>query len=895
MAAPVATLAKHVAFDFEWGERSVRHCFEAQADANRDRLAIESSHGALTYDALDQAANRVAHRVLDSGRPQGPIALLLDQGAPLVVGMMGSFKAGTCFVPLDPSYALERNAFMLRDSEASIIVTGNEHLELARRLGSDETPVFNIDEDAATEAPGRPEVEVSPGTPAYLLYTSGSTGQPKGVVQTNVSLLHNVARHRTSLSIRPGDRQSLLYPCSVYGGMRDILNALLNGASLHHYPVRERGVAGLADWLEEEQITIYCSVATVFRHFARSLEPSRGFTDLREIKLGGEAPFVSDIELYKQRIPDHTNLHCGLASTETGMTRHFLVDKGTVIEGSSVPLGFPVQDMEVLVVDENREPVEPGTIGEIAIKSAYIALGYHGRADLNEQVFSTIDDPSSGRVFYTGDLGVLDEHGCLEHRGRKDFQIKIRGNRVEPREIEIALQEHGAIRDAVVVAKPDADNGNRLIAYIVSSYDPPPAARILRTHLLEIIPEHMLPSQYVGMDALPLTPNGKIDRNALPEPPSVTKEDSHERAGARDETEAALLRIWGAALRNPRIGVHDDFFELGGQSLIAAEVMGAIQEQFDKVLPLATLFRRPTVAELASALNSGQDIVLRSNLIPVKSSGRRRPFFFVPGIGGGTLFLQPLVCHLDPEQPIYGLEAPPWDGTAEPDDRVESIAATYIEAIKSVDREGPYLLGGYSFGSVVAFEMAQQLRADGKAVGLLAVLDHAARDPEGKSRMHPLYSAARLAWNLPAWIWDDLMRTPPIRMYTRVKGKLKGLYKVLRREEKTASADEPAVNIEAYFGVTTLPEPFLKVCQAHARASRRYVPHPYDGRVTVFRARAGPLLTPREPDLGWRWLARGGVDVCVVPGGHGNMVREPFAAVLARRLTQRIDAVSPPG
>ena len=865
-------------------DQSISARFETQAEQSADRVAVEGVHGTLTYGQLNRAANRVARRLhsLDAG-PDRTVAVLVDQGAPFVTAILGALEARHSFVPLDPTYPPARNEFMLIDSAASVLLTNRRHLQTAARLARPGVAVVTIDEfiderdDAA--ASHDPACPADPDQPAYILYTSGSTGTPKGVVHSHRTVLHNVWRHCEVMQYGPDDRQSLLYPCSVYGGLRDIFNALLSGASLHHYDVRERGTASLAGWLVEHRITIYCSVVTIFRHFARGLDEDQRFPDVRAVKLGGEAPGAQDVNLFKAHFGSSAVLHCGLGSTETGMTLHFPVTHGTAIDGPAIPLGDPAPDVHVLLLDETGEPVADGEIGEIVIESPHVALGYFNRPDLTSRMFQGTAG-CAGRRFFTGDLGLKRPDGRFEHRGRKDRQIKIRGNRIEPKEIELALESLDAVRDAAVVVHRDDDGGMRLTAWYVPSRRPAPPAAELRRQLLLRLNRHMIPSDFLELDALPLLPNGKVDRQALMVVDEAAAGRSESgRVEPRTPTERALLAIWSHVLPARPGSITDDFFALGGHSLIAIEMITRCERQFGVRLPLAVLLEHPTVEALAGVIDRRGVSAAFSPLVPLKPGGSRRPFFCVHGIGGEAMFLKPLASHIDADQPFYALQADPHAPAIPARELIQTMAARYIDAIRSIQPTGPYLIGGYSFGGTVALEMAQQLSARGDDVAMLVMFDHSPHRTPGR---HPASVAGRIAGilrNLPAWLTDDLLQTPPARMAVRAQGRLAGF---VRR----AAGRPSQPSVEAYFGVRQVPAQTLGFFSAHHDASRVYQPRPYGGPVTVFRGRCEPLLQPRTSDLGWSHLAPAGAVVHRLPGSHANLLKEPFVQALAERLSQ---------
>ena len=584
-------------------EQSIAARFEQQVARYPDRLAVKTGNYQLTYDALNRVSNRLARAILEQrGEGQEPIALLLSHGASVIVGLLGVLKAGKIHVPMDPSFPRTRIAYILEDSQAGLIVTDNENLLLANKLVQDKIQLINTDELDPFLSIQNPGLSTSPDDLVYILYTSGSTGQPKGVVENHRTLLHEIMNLTNEFHISADDRLTLLGSPSFSGSLRSIYGSLLNGAGLCSLNIREEGIGDLATWLIQEEITIYRSVATVFRHFASNLTDREKFPKLRLITVGGEPVYSGDVELYKTHFSQDCIFLNGLRITEAGSVRHYFVDKETQITGSIVPVGYALEETEVLLLDDDDRPVDLNQIGEIAVKSRYISLGYWRRPDLTKAKF--LPDPEDGeeRIYHTGDLGIMYPDGCLVHLGRKDFQVKIRGYRVEVTEIEAALLSLDDIKEAVVVARADSRGDQRLIAYLVPVEDSGPAVSMIRQSLVKALPDYMIPSDFVTMDALPLTPSSKIDRAALPDPSTSRPELDIPFVAPRTPEEDKLAKIWTGILELDEVGIHDNFFDLGGNSLMATQIMSQVTKKFNKNLPLAALLYAPTIEQLAVIL-----------------------------------------------------------------------------------------------------------------------------------------------------------------------------------------------------------------------------------------------------------------------------------------------------
>ncbi len=590
-----------VEFNKEEIEQSVPKRFEKTVQTYPNRLAVKTENDPFTYAQLNRAANQIANALLARrDTREEPIAILLENDAPLIAAILGVLKAGKIYVPLDSSLPRTRLAYIIEDAQASLLITNTKNLSLARELTQKRVPLINLDELDPTLSAENPGLPIPPDTLTWILYTSGSTGQPKGVVQNHRNVLHFVRNYTNGLHICPEDRLTLLFSCSANGAAHDTFSALLTGASLYPLNVKESGPARLSVWLRQNHLTLYCSVPTLFRHFVESLAGIELFPDLRLIKLIGEPVSKRDVQLYQKHFSRECLLINRLGSTETGSIRWYFINKETSIEESVVPVGYPVEDNEALLLDDLAREVPAGDIGEIAVKSRYVSPGYWRRPDLTRTVFL----PTEGgeRVYRTGDIGRLLPDGRLLCLGRKDSQVKIRGHRVEIAEIEMAFLNLGMIKAAVVTASKNRPEDARLVAYLLPKEDPPPTVTKLRRALSEILPDHMIPSLFVFLDNFPLAPNGKLDRNALPDPGSSRPELDAPYIPPETPVEKQLAEIWSEVLSLDPVGVHDNFFELGGHSLLATQVISRAHKTFEVEIPLRTLFDNPTLAELATQI-----------------------------------------------------------------------------------------------------------------------------------------------------------------------------------------------------------------------------------------------------------------------------------------------------
>ena len=849
-----------IEFEPEDIEQSVSARFETQVRLYPHQLAIKTTRQEITYCQLNRDANRVAHSILGLTEiGEAPVCLLFEQGIHVVSAILGVLKGGRAFVPLDPSFPRSTTSYMVEDSGSNLILTDSTNLSLATELAPNGCRVLNIEDLDPGHPDSNPGMPTIPSALAYLLYTSGSTGQPKGVPHIHRNLLQAAMRPTNVYHICSSDRLTMLYTPSSAAGLRDIFRALLNGAALYPLDLKTEGIGKLFDWLSQNKITIYYSVSTVFRQFISGFDVKDGLPDLRLLILGGEPALKTDVELFKQNFSHECIFINVLASTESTCVRWFFIDHETRIEGDTVPVGYEFSEgIEVLILDDHLEEIGSDGIGQIAIRSRYLPTGYWNRPDLTQAAF--LDDPDGGdlRIFLTGDLGQMHEDGCLEHLGRMDFQVKIRGNRVDLSEIENVLTGIDTIRAAAVIPYgQDSSSNQTVIAYFVPFGNASPTTSDLRHILTDELPDYMIPSKFVRMDSLPMLPGGKIDRNALPRPGHGRPNLKNPYAYPTSVIEQVLADIWSQVLEVDQLGLHDDFLDLGGDSLLAAALLVHVEEIFQKNLPLAALIEASTVAQMAKILRNERWTSSGSCLVPIQTKGNKPPFFCIHALGGHVLGMVALARHLGEDQPFYGLESAGRDGEQPPLTEIEAMAARYIKEIQTVQPEGPYLLGGCSMGGVIAFEMAQQLQAEGREVALLAIFDSSCPGVTSSWRRRKDF-VLRQILSVPKL----LQRNPTTQR--RFIGE-----KVTNRFIPTSPVHRP--NIEA---------------------SRRYKPVPYPGKITFFWASDGPE-GPSDPRRGWRELAEQGMAIHRIPGDHGGIRQEPMVQVLAERLNDCLEEALP--
>jgi amino acid adenylation domain-containing protein len=583
-------------------DKSITELFEKQVRACPNRIAVRTRHHVFTYDELNRAANRLANAIVGQrGRGEENIALLLEHDALQIVAILGVLKSGRIYIPLDPSYPLRRLGYMLEDSQAELLLTNQTNRSLADALAQN-VPVIDIgtlDSTSSSENLGLPR---SPRSLAFILYTSGSTGVPKGFSQTHCNVVHDTRNYTNAGHFCADDRLLLVSSFSFADSVRTIYGALLNGASLYPFDIRTEGLTSLANWLTENEITIYRSVPTVFRHFASTLKSEEKFPKLRLIYLSGEPVYKKDVELYREHFSEDCIFVNRLGTGEALTFRWYFIDKKTPIKGPRVPVGYAVPDKEVVLLNDLQQGADGSRFGEIAVKSDYISPGYWKRPDLTQAVFLPDFKGGNGRIYRTGDLGCMLPDGCLVHLGRKDFQVKVRGHRIEVAEIEMALLDYKGVKEALVVARKDEKTDMRLVAYLTLTDPTVPTHTALRQFLQEKLPNYMIPSAFVILDAIPLTPNGKVNRRALPASSRSRPGLDNPYVAPHTPVEEALAEIWAQVLGLDQVGINDNFFVLGGDSLLATQIISRVITSLRVKVPIKSLFQAPTVTDMAMVI-----------------------------------------------------------------------------------------------------------------------------------------------------------------------------------------------------------------------------------------------------------------------------------------------------
>ncbi|HVG07877.1 MAG TPA: amino acid adenylation domain-containing protein, partial [Thermoanaerobaculia bacterium] len=879
-AVPLLTEAEEGQLRSEWNEVDetpgvlcLHELVRAQAERMPEAVAVEGSETFLTYGELVRRARRLGCELRAAGvGAESRVGLAVARSPELIVGLLAILEAGGAYLPLDPGLPPERLALMLEDSGASVLLTEERWLE---RLPADRCSRVILlekwdDGDLGLEVPDIGSA--APENTAYVLYTSGSTGLPKGVAVEHRSAAGYAGRASCLFGIVPGDRMLQFASIGFDTSVEEIFSTFAGGGTL---VLRSDGAtSSIAHFLAElarREISVLDLPTAYWHELVAALEAEELELPacLRLVIIGGEEARADRLVAWQRRA-GRVRLINGYGPTETTVVATF-GDLTDLEPGSEVPIGKPVQGAHVHVVGRWQELLPPGAIGEILIGGAGVARGYLGRPDLTAERF--IPDPFSGaaggRVYRTGDLARRRSDGDLVFCGRRDRQVKVRGYRVELEEVEAVLRRHPGVRDAAVLTSDPGAGDLRLAGYYVPA-DPAagPSAEELRKFLGLHLPVPMAPSVLVRLESMPLTSSGKTDRRALLAVPLQSEPEAF-GAAPRDLIELRLARIWEELLDLPSVGVRSSFFDLGGHSLVAMRLVARIRREFGQELPVAALFGSPTVEKVAGLLRARVPGARRPALVEIRrGSAELAPFFCVHPIGGNVLCYVELARALGPEQPFYGLQTPGRAERGEPWS-IPAMAAHYLEAMRTVQPAGPYHLGGWSLGGVVAFEMARQLRDEGEAVELAALIDppspRRSTDPEEE----PLVP---FAMDLGA-----LLGLSPAAVRDFVAG-LGSLEEILAALQAAGLSDLLPPDL----GLAELGELF-DLYGANHRALRSWGPEASPGEFLVLYAEGGAKRADE-----WSRMALGGADLQEVEGDHYSILRTEGAGELARHLTEAL-------
>jgi amino acid adenylation domain-containing protein len=920
----------------------VHRLFEKQAQQNPQSIALTFQQQQMTYQQLNEQSSKLAHYLIKQGvKPEVLVAICMERSIEMIVAVFGVLKAGGAYVPVDPSYPAERVQFMLRDCAAQIVLTNltENSPRKSTELFANVSQIIHLNENAdliEQESATSPQVEMNADNLAYVIYTSGSTGKPKGTLLHHRGLCNFATAMIRDFKTSTGANWLQFATLSFDASIAEIFTALSGGATLHLI-TREisQSVPDLVDVMKRQRIT-----HTILPPSLLKMLPAEELTDIRMIISGGEActpEIVSRWNKGRQVINAYGPTEC----TVGPMLYKVPADAG---ELKSVPIGRPIANTQIYLLDQRQRPVPVGVPGEIYIGGVGVGRGYLHREALTAEKFIRVGSRESHqpsavsrqaekktegknrsaepeehaqcsmfkaqftpdgqlstlpalpttdhrppatdyRLYRTGDLGRWLPDGHLEFLGRVDHQVKLRGFRIETGEIETILEQHPDVRESVVILREDIPGDQRLVAYVVpqNADDDPslvpasvPSVADLRVHLMRLLPEFMIPSAFVMMDALPLTPNAKVDRKALPAPDGSSFGAERRVIAPRDTLEMQLVQLWEEILNVRPIGITDSFFELGGHSLLAVRVASTIEQRLKVVLPLVTMFQNPTIQQIAQMIRqqgSENSFARLVDLQAARKDSSQPPLFFVHPSGGSVHWYADLARHLGAQQPFIGIQARGLKPGESLHDSIEEMAADYADAICERQPQGPYLVGSWSLGVIIAFATAQELIRRGRDVALLALLDQGPFVPGTPPADHAEYLMQLFGRYIPLemGVLRTLDEPAQIEETLRIAKSVNWVFPDLSRE---------------HFGH------FVHILKTHTEAWRRYTPQKYPGQITLFRASQQPAESSDAPDLGWGEFAAEGVEVIHIEGDHLSLITEPLVSIVAEKLKDRLVKVA---
>ena len=860
-----------------------------------DKIAVDCQGNILTYRELQKRINQLANYLVCNGAENGTqIGLYLERGLDALVGLLAILKVGATYIPLDPAYPQDRLEWMLSETQPSLILSQSN---IIAQLPSTSAKVVCLDTEQDSIQSSSIQLDSQSGlsdTLAYIMFTSGSTGKPKGVMmpRSSVQLYLNAIAH--VLAIQPEDNYLHTASFSFSSSVRQLLVPLGQGATVFLATKEQaKNPLTLLQLIKDKNVTVSDTVASVWRALLQAvkfLESDKRedllTNSLRKILLSGELTSCAVLQQIRQSLTSHPSVVNIYGQTETvGVCAYKVPDSFDKTEGY-VPVGFPYDHNRIYVLNEQGQPVKQGEIGELHVSGGCLSKGYLNRSDLTAERFLVNpwkdNEPNSlfTRLYKTGDLARQLPDGALEIKGRTDFQVKIRGMRVELGEIENALEQCQVAKEAIVVAKDDRQGNKQLIAYVVpqpgsSEISLREFSNLLRHELKQGLPDYLVPALVIKLDTIPRTPNGKRDRLSLPEPDWSILGTGTTDSKTNDEVESALLKLW-TALFEFKPGLQDNFFEIGGTSLKAVELFAQIDSHWGMQLAFNHLLDNPTIETLSSYIRTGQKHDKSVIVMPLqKGETTTPPLFCIHGIGGGALYYRTMLQYLPETQPVYGIQARGFDGIEDPLYTIEEMAELYLREIRQVYPQGPLYLMGHSFGGLVAYEMAQQLQHQGEKPGLLVILD--TKTPE-LTKYNPsiLQIIKALSWNI--WHTPASQRMEYLMIGTQWFFKKR---KAANNKEYAEELKKKNPNMRMY-----------NVLQPNYKAQATYEPSVYNGDMVLFRAKIQSPKSAHSSTLGWNKLVKGQIYSHTIPGQHLSIIEDPYVENLVKLLNQYLKPIN---
>ncbi|AYA36445.1 amino acid adenylation domain-containing protein [Hymenobacter oligotrophus] len=853
----------------------IHNLFEQQAQAFPDECAVRFGNQALTYHELNEQADALARSIVRLYPDDVFIGLSTRRSLKSIVGMLAILKAGKAYLPLDPGYPTQRLQQMIADTQVQACVALGQDAPFFASLG---LACVDADSEAVPNA-----APIVPATHwAYVIYTSGSTGKPKGVCVGHAGVVNLILWQARNTKVQRGSAVLCFAPLTFDASVQEIFLAFHTAGTLVLVDDELRlDPPRLLRFLEQACIRRADMPCVVLQYLAEAAEAEQFYpTCLHEVLTGGEQLKITpQIERFFNALPG-CDFYNQYGPTETSISASCYQLQGPPAQWPRLPpIGRAIDNVTFDILDEEGQPVPPGTVGELYIGGAGVADGYLNDPELTAAKFG---GAPGQRRYRSGDLVRCLPDGNLEYLGRTDGQVKIRGNRVEVGEIEARLSQVPGISQAVVVALEEEPGQKQLVAYLVpAEAKAPPALAAVRAALKQHLPDFMHPAAYVWLPQLPTTSSGKVNRKALPKPEASQPAQVPQQV-VGSASEIAICQAWAHVLRLPAVALDDNFFDLGGNSLLALKAMVQVETATGYRLPLSALFEAPTPRQLARVLDAQAHAGPWRSLVPLQPHGDKPPLYVVHGMGLNVVIFRHFALAMPPDQPVYGLQAIGLDGVTSPPDTIEEMATAYVAELLEHNPTGPYALAGYSFGGMVAFEMAHQLRALGKEVVLLAVIDCEADAPKTLAPP-PFWARLERQWHRLRWVARSFWRYP-LAACQHYGAYAKWL---MQRVAGQLPSNHPETEVERFHAIWAQND----------QAWDRYQPKPYDGVIDVIKARNRIHVVFEPRYYGWQPYSRRGVRMHEVSGDHEGMLLPPnhleFAKVMDLALGKRQLAAVP--
>jgi amino acid adenylation domain-containing protein len=861
-------------------EDTIASRFERQVAAVPDKLAIVTDETSLTYRALDLKASRIAAGLASLPSPRDrPIALFMKDEASRIAAMLGALKTNRIFLPLASESPVKWLTQVIEDSGTAHIIADSSTRSIAELAATDSVTVIEVGQIARSSERFAAVRTASPDNTAYVVYTSGSTGRPKGVANSHRRLIRSSDVRNSAAGLGRNGQYANLRSSGVSSWVRNSLSPLLSGGCLYPFNLHRHGLHKLAPWLLAQNITHVSFSGSLLRTWLASLSADLRFPTLRFVGATGELLYAQDVIRLSRHLEGDWRIGHSYSSAETGTIATQVFTSSSLPDDGIVAVGRPVDGAEVTIKDETGAPVPPGEIGEIVVRSRFLAQGYWNNPDLTAKVFQTDPLDSAIRIYRTGDLGRWRSDGMLEHIGRKGRRIRLRGYNIEPVQVECELMRQPGVTDAVVeLYAGSVGEEPCLTGYVIAPSNVSPSA--IRKRLAKHLPSYMVPSHIVVLNSFPIASSGKIDRNALPPPDRKDARQVVFRVPSNDR-ERELLTIWQEVLEIPNIGIDDDFFDLGGNSLQTLMLFAEIEARLGCNLPPTIILQAPTIARLAEFIRATTSNAAPQLLMPLRALGTGLPLFLVHDRSGFAMCYRYLVSDLRCDRPIYGLQSLPLNRKQRIPRTLQSMAADCVTEIRRAQPHGPYFLAGHSFGGRVSFEIAQQLVQEGEHVSFLGLIDTSFRNMTVEAspwvseavhfgrKVHDAHDFPDLFFRGLRFVKRQVFRAP---IFIRNEVLFWRHDRWIRNGRAIPHEYQPA-----YFE------------RLSVRANRKYVPKPYPGHITIFSS-SGNSERQRAH---WAPLALGGLTVLEVPAGHNDMILPPHSKLLAEHFDARLGPIMP--